>query len=257
MGFFIQDRFMLAMLITCCIALSGCACSLVLTGNASIGTKRSFLYLMFFGLAHETSSLLAYYTASPDMFMFLAAIKASSAYLLTTAMFLFTGVYAEKPRLKRLALCAHLVSAGQVVFPLINRRWAENLIMLERPFETQYRNAGIWYAVVPGTICMVLSIGIMLYKERHGRKRTAASVLFAFLLLSMGILSVLQLFTRDVLYDNMHLIILLCTLAVKLKAMPFFSRDAKYISRADIHYRFPKPSSSLTGRIISFTSMMG
>jgi len=238
MGFLIHDRFLLGILITCCIALSGCACSLVLTNKASLGTKRSFIYMMFFGLAHETSSLLAYYTTSPDMFRHLATIKATSAYLLATAMLFFTGVYVEKRWLKRLALCVHLVSVGQVVFPLMNRPWAENLVMLERPFEAQYQDAAIWYAVAPGTLCMVLSVVIILYEERRGRKLTAASVLFAFLLLCMGTFSIQQLFVRDVLYDNMHLIILLCVLAVKLKAMPFFSRDAQYISRADIHYGF-------------------
>ena len=86
-----NDRFILSILITLCIALSGCACSLVLTGGSSVGIKRSFLYLMIFVFVHETSTLLAFYTSSPDMFRIFVLMKSSSAYLIKSSLLLLPG----------------------------------------------------------------------------------------------------------------------------------------------------------------------
>ncbi|HOP71945.1 MAG TPA: hypothetical protein PLO77_01685 [Thermoclostridium caenicola] len=238
MDFLIHDRFILGVLITCCTALCGCAASLVLTGSSSAGAKRAFLYVMFYVLAHETSSLIVLHATSPDMFRLLVAVRAASAYLLATSLLLFTGYYTDRRWLKGLALGVHLVSVGQVVLPFLNRQWAERLVMLSVPFEAQYWGLALWYALVPGTFCIILSVIFILHAHHHGRKLTVVSLIFAFLLLCMGALSILQLSTRDMVRDNMHLIIFLGLLAAKLKAMPFLSRDAKYISRADIHDGF-------------------
>ena len=70
--------------------------------------------MAFFVFVHESSTLLAFYTSSPDMFRLFVLLKSSSAYLIKSSLLLFTGFYTEKRWLKRLALSAHLLSIGQV-----------------------------------------------------------------------------------------------------------------------------------------------
>lgn len=229
-----NDRFILSILITLCIALSGCACSLVLTGGSSVGIKRSFLYLMIFVFVHETSTLLAFYTSSPDMFRIFVLMKSSSAYLIKSSLLLFTGFYTEKRWLRRISLSVHLLSIGQVLLLFLSGRWADTIISFTQPFEAQYQSNAIWYMIVPGILFIVMSVGIMLYYKPLGRKSVANSVFVALLLLSIAALSVFYLSTRNRVFDNLHLIILLGAIAANLKAMPFNSSDTKYLSHTNV-----------------------
>lgn len=235
MCFLIQnDRFILSMLISCCVAMSGCACSLVLDSNSTVGIKHSFLYMMFYVFVHEASSLLAFYTPSPEMFRILAFMKSSSAYLMKSALLLFTGYYTGKRWVKRLSRGIHLLTIGQVVFLFLNREFANTIIMLTGPFEAQYQDNANWYVIVPGILFITMSVIMMLYYKPFGNKRLASSIFIAFLLLCIVALSFVYCSTRSMIYDGMHLIILLGVMAASLKAMPFSGSDIKYISRANI-----------------------
>lgn len=241
MGFLIHnDRFILSILITLCISLSGCACSLVLTSNSSVGIKRSFLYMAFFVFVHESSTLLAFYTSSPDMFRLFVLLKSSSAYLIKSSLLLFTGFYTEKRWLKRLALSAHLLSIGQVLLIFLSSQWADTIISFTQPFEAQYQSNANWYVIVPGILFIVMSVGIMFHYKPLGRKSVANSVFVVLLLLSIVFLSVFYLSTRDMVFDNMHLIILLGAIAANLKAMPLTSNDTRYLSRTNVLDGFPE-----------------
>ena len=59
-------------------------------------------------------------------------------------------------------------------------------------------------------------------------------------LLSIVFLSVFYLSTRDMVFDNMHLIILLGAIAANLKAMPLTSNDTRYLSRTNVLDGFPE-----------------
>lgn len=74
----------------------------------------------------------------------------------------------------------------------------------------------------------------MLYYKPLGRKSVANSVFVALLLLSIAALSVFYLSTRNRVFDNLHLIILLGAIAANLKAMPFTSSDTKYLSHTNV-----------------------
>mgnify|MGYP001012222701 CR=1 FL=1 len=235
-----NDRFILSILITLCISLSGCACSLVLTSNSSVGIKRSFLYMAFFVFVHESSTLLAFYTSSPDMFRLFVLLKSSSAYLIKSSLLLFTGFYTEKRWLKRLALSAHLLSIGQVLLIFLSSQWADTIISFTQPFEAQYQSNANWYVIVPGILFIVMSVGIMFHYKPLGRKSVANSVFVVLLLLSIVFLSVFYLSTRDMVFDNMHLIILLGAIAANLKAMPLTSNDTRYLSRTNVLDGFPE-----------------
>ncbi|NLW02850.1 MAG: hypothetical protein GX027_06255 [Clostridiaceae bacterium] len=132
MSFFVHnERLMLSILITFCIALSGCGCTLVLTGSSSARAKRSFLYLAFFVFVHECSSLLVFYASSTGMFRFSVIMKVSSAYLFKSALLLFAGFYTQRRWLKALSHGIHLMSMGQVLFLIHNSGWANAVINFE------------------------------------------------------------------------------------------------------------------------------
>lgn len=236
MSFFIHDSFIMSTLIVGCVALTGCACSLMLSGSISVGAKRTFLYLMLLAFLHETGSLLAMYTASQELFRLLITLKSCGAYLLETALLLFAAFYAGKRWMKGLAFGIHLLSIGQVLFLVADRHWAETIFMLAEPFKAQYLDNAAWYMIAPGTCFVILSVIMMLRLSLRGRKPTANAILIAFLLVCIAGLSILRLSARDMLYDDMHLMIFLGVIAANLKAVRFISSDA--ISCTNIHEGF-------------------
>jgi len=196
--------------------------------------------MAFFVFVHESSTLLAFYTSSPDMFRLFVLLKSSSAYLIKSSLLLFTGFYTEKRWLKRLALSAHLLSIGQVLLIFLSSQWADTIISFTQPFEAQYQSNANWYVIVPGILFIVMSVGIMFHYKPLGRKSVANSVFVVLLLLSIVFLSVFYLSTRDMVFDNMHLIILLGAIAANLKAMPLTSNDTRYLSRTNVLDGFPE-----------------
>ncbi|NLU32914.1 MAG: hypothetical protein GXX04_09880 [Clostridiaceae bacterium] len=235
MGFLIHNqRLILSIIITASIALSGCACSLVLACNSSAEAKRSFLYLALLVFVHECSSLLAFYASSPGMFRRFFLVKAASAYLLKSAMLLFTGFYTERRWLKALSLGIHLLSIGQVLFLFLNSGWADAVISFEVPFEARYQDHAYWYMVVPGMLYLVMSVVFMLCYKPLSRKSIADSVYVILLLTGIAALLVFYLSAYDTFYDGMHLFILIGSVAANMKAMPLTGWDSKYLSRLNI-----------------------
>ena len=224
------DAFFLSIVIFVCIILSIAIC--ILTWLKDRDYKYAFTYLIFILLVYQVSSLLAFY-APPQHFESLIVVKMIFAVLLKSAVLIWLAAYTRKDWMAYVFIALHLFTIA-FVGPIFFSPLRDAVVSFSPPNVATYEVGSRIYTVISSIV--YIAAGILFYatSSHFRRKRRYLVFLLAFISFNIGLLVLGSFFSQDVLYEKMHIAVLLTLLAFFCRMTPFFDKTDWILTSANM-----------------------
>ncbi len=216
---FNTEAFMLSFVILLSIMLSIAIGMLVWLQNKDY--KYSAIYLIIILLAYQVSSLLAFYSP-PDYFKGIILVKMYFSILLKSAVLVWLSDYFNHRIMLALTLFLNALSL-MLAWPVFFYTPFQDAIVIvsTSPNTAVYEQGARIYFILSSIIYITASILFYLTSLRFKQSKRDLIFLFIFILFNTGLLFWGIQFSSDVLYEKMHVFVLLVQLAIIFRLTSF------------------------------------
>ncbi len=231
--YFNMNAFVLSIVIVMCIILSITTCMLIWFKDVDKTFKYSATYLVAILLIYQMSSLLSFYSPLKQ-FEILIIVKMAAAFLLKSAVLIWMAVYIKARKLTGFFLAIHLVSLITLLPFFAYAPFRDAIVNISTPHVAIYEDGARIYTIISSIVFIIA--GILFYTTNtHFRLKIRYLIfLLLFVLLNTGVLAFETFSSENLLYERMHIFILLVLLAVFFRSTPFFDKKDWILSSANL-----------------------
>ena len=226
------ESFMLSVVILLCIMLSIVIGMLVWFQNKEY--RYSAIYLIIILLIYQVSSLLAFYSP-PDYFKVLILVKMYFSILLKSVVLVWLSDYFKNRVMLVLSLFLHLFSLALAWPTFFYTPFQDAIVLVSTsPNTAVYEQGARIYFILSSIIYIAASILFYLTSLRFRQSKRDLIFLLVFILFNTGLLFWGILLSSDVLYEKMHVFVLLVQLAIIFRLTSFIKHGDWIISPSNL-----------------------